>query len=198
MTIKASAHVVVPEDAQLQALASFVAAADAHRYFNENPKVVDSLSKAVSDGMKLTDAEKKERDDTRAELLGNQKKIEEAKKFLGTVEDQAAKIKKTNDDAIHADNVKRQEAADQFAKDMAAKQKSMDAYRAELDGLKKSLDARKDALDKQQEAIARDAATVKSNMADLDKRDQIRKRMEKELAQRIAAQSANELASLTG
>lgn len=107
MRITASTSIRTPEITELDKLKALSDAAQAHKYFQDNPKVIDNLAKSISGAYALTEAERKERDDAVQALADSKKAVaaaaEEVKSTLALAEQTKkaadARMEKTISDA---------------------------------------------------------------------------------------------------
>lgn len=113
---RSSSSIATPEIAQLAHLKAMSDAAQAHKFFQDNPKVIDQLASKITGAYALSEAERKERDDAVQAVTEARTGVKTAKTDLESAQKEAILVKKDAD--TYSKNVKT--AADDYKKDALA------------------------------------------------------------------------------
>lgn len=98
MMTRSSSSINSPELEQLAKLKAMSDAAQAHKYFQDNPKVVDNLASSIQAAYALTEGERKERDDAVQAVVNAKAELKEAQDEKTQAISDAAEIKKEADE----------------------------------------------------------------------------------------------------
>lgn len=174
-----SSSIGTPETEQLAHLKAMSDAAQAHKYFQDNPKVIDQLAAKISGAYALTEAERKERDEAVASVREAEAAAGTAKKDLEDAKLEAWQTRKEAEEYL----AKAKREADKYKKEAmaaisAAQQKVIDDNAA--------LAEREGSLEKAQTALSEEQKGVEEGLQKITEWETAKEEWEKDYTERSA------------